>query len=46
MVANTLKYLDRQPLIGINPDVREYEGVLVPFSINDLSKIIMDLLIF
>ncbi|MBU5316367.1 sugar kinase [Clostridium bornimense] len=44
LVANTLKYLDKQPLIGINPDVREYEGVLVPFSINDLSKIIMDLL--
>ncbi len=30
LIANAAKYLDRsQPLIGINPDPRRYEGVLV-----------------
>ena len=44
LVANTLKYLDNQPLVGINPDAKEYEGVLLPFGINDLYKVIIDLL--
>ena len=36
-----MKYLDNQPLVGINPDVKEYEGVLLPFSVNDLYKVII-----
>ena len=30
LVANAAKYLDGQPVIGINPDPAQYEGVLVP----------------
>jgi hypothetical protein len=30
LVANTAKYLSGQLVIGINPDPRRYEGVLVP----------------
>lgn len=40
MVANTLKYLDEQLLIGVNPDVKRWDGILLPFTVNDLKKII------
>lgn len=30
LVANAAKYLDGQPVIGINPDPEQYEGILVP----------------
>lgn len=39
LVANTLKYLDRQPLVGVNPDPGRWEGVLLPFGPIDLDKI-------
>lgn len=39
LVANTLKYLDRQPLVGVNPDPGRWEGVLLPFGPADLDKI-------
>lgn len=32
LVANTLKYLQGQPLVAINPDPGRIEGVLLPFS--------------
>ena len=31
LVANTLKYLQGQPLVGVNPDPHRYDGVLLPF---------------
>lgn len=40
LVANVLKYLTVQPLIGLNPDPRRWDGVLLPFSTADLPKII------
>lgn len=40
LVANTLKYLDGQPLIGINPDAARWDGVLLPFKPQDARKII------
>ena len=40
LVANTLKYLDRQPLIGVNPDPARYDGQLLPFQVQDLEKIV------
>lgn len=40
MVANVMKYLDGHPLIGINPDVKRWDGVLLPFEPRDLSKIL------
>ncbi|MBN2134609.1 MAG: sugar kinase [Acidobacteria bacterium] len=40
LVANTLKYLDSQCVIGVNPEPRRWEGVLLPFRVRDLEKII------
>lgn len=39
LVANVLKYLDGQLLIGVNPDVTRWEGVLLPFSVADLDPL-------
>ncbi len=40
LVANTLKYLSAQPLIGVNPDPRRWDGVLLPFKVGDLPKVV------
>src|SRR5690606_24772390 len=40
LVANTLKYLSGQPVIGVNPDPRRWDGVLLPFAVPDLRKIV------
>lgn len=40
LVANTLKYLDEQLLIGVNPDPARWDGVLLPFKVSDLSLIV------
>ncbi|MGH8429187.1 MAG: sugar kinase [Solimonas sp.] len=40
LVANTLKYLDGQPVIGVNPDPQRWDGVLLPFQVADLEKIV------
>lgn len=40
LVANTLKYLDGQPLIGVNPDPKRYDGQLLPFRVAHLRKIL------
>src|SRR3989338_1609271 len=32
LVVNTAKYLDGQPIIGVNPDPTRYDGVLLPFG--------------
>ena len=40
LVANVLKYLDGQPLIGVNPDPARWEGILLPFRVNDLDLIL------
>lgn len=37
LVANVLKYLDRQPVIGVNPDPHRWEGALLPFVVEELS---------
>ncbi|NGZ74401.1 sugar kinase [Saccharibacillus sp. VR-M41] len=44
LVANTLKYADRQPLIGVNPDPRRWDGALLPFTVDDLPAVVRDLL--
>ena len=40
LVANTLKYLDGQALIGVNPDPARYDGLLLPFQVADLPRIV------
>lgn len=42
LVANTLKYLDAQPLIGVNPDPRRWDGVLLPFVVRDVATVVLD----
>ncbi|WP_374955131.1 sugar kinase [Paenibacillus sp. PCH8] len=44
LVANTLKYVTEQPLIGVNPDPLRWDGVLLPFTVEDLSFIIPDVI--
>ncbi|MCP3384019.1 sugar kinase [Bradyrhizobium sp. CCGUVB4N] len=40
VVANTMKYLDDHPLIGLNPDPARYDGILLPFAPGDLAKLL------
>lgn len=40
LVANTLKYLSAQKLIGVNPDPSRWDGVLLPFQVRDLTRIV------
>ncbi len=42
LVANTLKYLTRQPLIGVNPDSHRWDGVLLPFSTKELRLVVTE----
>ncbi|MFT3868788.1 MAG: sugar kinase [Nibricoccus sp.] len=44
LVANTVKYLNGQPLIGVNPDPSRYDGQLLPFNVANLEKILPDVL--
>ncbi len=43
LVANVLKYLHGQPLVGVNPDPKRYDGQLLPFAAKDLDKIIPEI---
>lgn len=40
LVANVMKYLNGHPLIGVNPDIKRWDGVLLPFEPGDLSGIL------
>ena len=44
LVVNTMKYLDGQRLIGVNPDVQRWDGVLLPFQVSDLPSIVPEVL--
>lgn len=44
LVANTMKYLNGQPILGINPDPKRWDGVLLPFQVNDLPHIMPEVL--
>ena len=39
LVANTLKYTGALPVVGVNPDPKRFDGVLLPFLVRDLAKI-------
>jgi NAD kinase len=45
LVANTLKYLDSQPLVGVNPDPQRWDGRLLPFQVKDLAKLIPEVIL-
>lgn len=40
LVANTLKYLNGQPVLGVNPDPLRWDGQLLPFRVADLPKVL------
>lgn len=44
LVANTLKYLQEQPLIGVNPDPLRWDGVLLPFRVKELRQVVTEVL--
>lgn len=44
VVANTLKYLDGQPLLGVNPDKARHDGVLLPFGPQDVAQILPEVM--
>ena len=44
LVANTLKYLNGQPVIAINPDPSRFDGVLLPFAVADIGLLFADVL--
>ncbi|MDR2104600.1 MAG: hypothetical protein LBP51_02470 [Deferribacteraceae bacterium] len=42
LVANTMKYLDGQPIIGVNPDPARWDGVLLPFKPKNAAGIVKE----
>jgi len=44
LVANAMKYLNGQPLIGVNPDPRRFDGVLLPFTPGDVTSILPEVI--
>lgn len=44
LVANTMKYLSEQPLIGVNPDPGRWDGVLLPFETGELKTVLLDVI--
>ena len=44
LVANILKYLEGQPLIGVNPDTARWDGILLPFEAGEVERILLKVL--
>ncbi|MBR4733891.1 MAG: sugar kinase [Lachnospiraceae bacterium] len=44
LVANSMKYLDGQPLIGINPDPARFDGILLPYEAGDAETVLKKVL--
>ena len=42
LVANTMKYLAGQPLVGVNPEPSRWDGILLPFHPRDLASLLVD----
>lgn len=45
LVANTLKYLNGQPVVGVNPDPERWDGRLLPFRAGDLAKLMPEVML-
>jgi len=45
LVANTLKYLNGQPVVGVNPDPERWDGRLLAFRVGDLSKLMPEVVL-
>lgn len=44
LVANTAKYVNGLPIIGVNPDSERYDGVLLKHSPSELSAVIKNVI--
>lgn len=44
LVANTVKYLAGQPVVGVNPDPARWDGVLLPFQVCNLRAVMPEVL--
>ncbi len=44
LVINIAKYLRDQPIVGVNPDPRRYDGVLLPFTVHGAVRALRRLL--
>lgn len=40
LVANTMKYLQGQPLVGLNPDPGRWDGILLPFAPEQVGEVL------
>jgi len=40
LVANTAKYVNDIPIIGVNPDPERFDGVLLPFNLSNYEQMI------
>jgi hypothetical protein len=38
LVANTAKYVGGLPIVGVNPDPRRIDGILLPFAVRDTER--------
>jgi len=45
LVANTAKYAHGIPIIGVNPDPNQYDGILLPFQTKDIERIVENTLV-
>ena len=43
LVANTMKYLHGQPLVGLNPEPSRWDGILLPFRPEDIGQVLPDI---
>lgn len=44
LVANTMKYLHGQPLIGVNPEPARYDGILLAYEPEGMAKALAEVL--
>src|SRR5215470_14617815 len=44
LVVNTAKYLDGQPIVAVNPDPARIDGVLLPFVMTDVPRVLKEAL--
>lgn len=42
LIANTMKYLSNQLVIGVNPDPARWDGILLPFTVADLKSVVQE----
>ncbi len=40
MVANVAKYVGRVPIVGVNPDPKRIDGVLLPFQVPEAPRVV------